>query len=89
MAPKKDSRAKKTSTPIPPAGSTSVDATDSVKTAIIANLATKAEPEPAFVDEAFGYDIDSYKVHSKDDKNYSVYLNCADIKNNSNKYYIC
>lgn len=88
MAPKKDSRAKKTNTPIPPAGSTSLDATDAVKNAVLANIATKAELEPAFVDEAFGY-TDSYKVHSKDDKNYSVYLNCADIKTNSNKYYIC
>ena len=53
MAPKKDSRAKKTNTPIPPAGSTSLDATDAVKNAVLANIATKAELEPAFVDEAW------------------------------------
>ena len=92
MPPKRATAAKKTAVPIPKAGAKSVDPNDALKKALEAKatvIDTSSKPtEPDAVDSKIS-GHKQYTVLMKDGKSYSAYLNCADLKNNNNKFYVC
>ena len=68
-----------------------MDPTEAIQKALAAKLAAEASSTsagPAAVDAKLG-NHQMYKVFEKDGKSYSGYLNCADLKNNNNKFYVC
>lgn len=89
--PPKANAAKKTATPIPKAGATSVVATASLKKTAIENKLAEAfasDATPDAVDSKM-FNHSSYKVHTNNGQSFSAYLMCADLKNNNNKFYVC
>ncbi len=89
MAPKKTTAAKKIAGPIPKPGATSVDPNAKVKIAIQQNIAESPKSDEIVLVDAKVPNHKDYKVYTKEGTNFSVYLMCADLKNNNNKFYVC